>query len=113
MTGFSDDGMAGSLVRHGSVADTDELQALVDEGRALLDASALQFTYDPNPRLAELRGRFADLQRAAGQFADLAGAHARTVARTADDYVRQRPWAATGQALAIGFVIGWMLSDRR
>ena len=113
MTGFSDDGVAGSPARRATVTDTDELQALVDEGRALLDAPSMQWTYEPNRGTAELRERFADLQKAAAQFADLAGVRARSVARTADDYVRQRPWAATMEALALGFVIGWILSDRR
>jgi ElaB/YqjD/DUF883 family membrane-anchored ribosome-binding protein len=113
MTGFSDDGTAGLSSRRTSVADNDELEALVAEGRALLDAPAMQWTYEPNPGLAELRGRFADLQKAAAQFAELAGVQARSVARTADDYVRQRPWVATMEALALGFVIGWILSDRR
>ena len=113
MTGFSDDGVAGSLSRRASVANTDELQALVDEGRALLDAPAMQWTYEPNRGLGELRGRFADVQKAAGQFADLASVQVRSIARTADDHVRQRPWAATLEALVLGFVIGWILSDRR
>jgi ElaB/YqjD/DUF883 family membrane-anchored ribosome-binding protein len=113
MTGFSDDGVDVPQARRASVADSDELQALVDEGRALLEASAMQWTYEPNRGLGELRGRFADLQKAAGQFADLAGVQARSVARTADDYVRQRPWAAAVEALALGFVIGWILSDHR
>jgi ElaB/YqjD/DUF883 family membrane-anchored ribosome-binding protein len=113
MTGFSDDGPAGLPSRRANVADTDELQALVDEGRALLDAPAMQWTYEPTPGLAELRGRFVALQKAASQFADLAGVQVRSAARTADDYVRERPWVATMEALALGFVIGWMLSDRR
>ena len=113
MTGFSDDGVAGLPLRRASVADKDELQALVDEGRALLDASASQWTYEPDRGLGDLHGRFADLRKAAGQFADVAGVQARSVAQTADDYVRQRPWVAAVEALAFGFAIGWILSDRR
>ena len=48
MTGFSDDGVEVPQARRASVADSDELQALVDEGRALLEASAMQWTYEPN-----------------------------------------------------------------
>ena len=112
MTGFSDGGTTLPLRRPG-VADTDELQALVAEGRALLDASRTQWTYAPDHGLAALRGRFVDLRKAAGEFADAAGLQARSVARTADDHVRRRPWVAAAEALAFGFVIGWMLSDRR
>jgi ElaB/YqjD/DUF883 family membrane-anchored ribosome-binding protein len=98
--------------RVAGTAHATPLQALVDEGRLLLNASADPSAYELDTTMSQLRSRFADLQSAAAGFADVAGAQGQRIYDAADSHVRQRPWAATLEALAIGFVVGWLVAER-
>jgi ElaB/YqjD/DUF883 family membrane-anchored ribosome-binding protein len=113
MTDIDAQGVLRRRVRAHRDGDTVQLQALVDEGRALLNASADPSAYELDRSFTELRGRFIALQSAATQFADLLGGQGQQILRVADDHVRARPWSATAQALALGFVVGWLVGERR
>lgn len=93
--------------------DTAQLQALVDESRVLMNASADPAAYQLGDSFVALRGRFDALQDAATQLVDIVGGHGQQVVRAADDYVSARPWTAAAQALALGFIVGWLIAERR
>lgn len=73
-------------------------------------------TRNGGDQLNAARDRFASQVRSArrelDQIQDTAIYRARRAARTADQTVRDHPYATLGTVAAVGLVVGWLLSRR-
>ena len=89
-----------------------ELEKLVSDLRGLLANRDL----DSLPEIKVLRQRMDDglhkVRDAAVQTAQDAAEQAREAARMADRYAHDEPWRVAGAALAIGAVVGFLLTRR-
>ena len=89
-----------------------ELEKLVSDLRGLLANRNL----DSVPEIKILRQRLDDgmhtVRDAAVQAAQDAARQAKEAARMADRYAHDEPWRVAGAALAIGAVVGFLLTRR-
>ena len=89
-----------------------ELEKLVSDLRGLLANKDL----DAVPEIKLLRQRLDDgmhnVRDAAVQAAQDAARQAKEAARMADRYAHDEPWRVAGAALAIGAVVGFLLTRR-
>ena len=89
-----------------------ELEKLVSDLRGLLANRDL----DSVPQIKILRQRLDDgmhtVRDAAVQAAQDAARQAKEAARMADRYAHDEPWRVAGAALAIGAVVGFLLTRR-
>ena len=85
----------------------EDLSTLLNDVSDLLASKAKE-----EPRLKQAK-EFVDngISRVRGAASDAVD-YSRDVARGADDYVHDSPWQVVGGALAIGVVIGMLLSRR-
>lgn len=85
----------------------DELSTLLRDVSDLLVTQAKD-----EPRLKQAKELVDNgLNLARGAAADAVD-YSRDIARGADDYVRESPWQVVGGALAVGVVLGMLLSRR-
>jgi len=90
----------------------EELQAVVRDAEALLDATAAQ----TGERIASVRARAEEtVQQAKAHLADtqdelLQGA--RDAAAATESYIKKNPWQTVGLAAGVGLVIGLLLRRR-
>ena len=89
-----------------------ELEKLVSDLRGLLANRDL----DSVPQIKILRQRLDDgmytVRDAAVQTAQDAAQQAKEAARMADRYAHDEPWRVAGAALALGAIVGFMLTRR-
>jgi ElaB/YqjD/DUF883 family membrane-anchored ribosome-binding protein len=89
-----------------------DLQTVVDDAEALLQATAAQ----TGERVDGIRVRAQEsLKRAKSRLMEAEGEtleHAREAAATADEYVRENPWQAVGVAAGVGILLGLLISRR-
>ncbi|NMM76568.1 hypothetical protein B2J86_00340 [Acidovorax sp. SRB_14] len=89
-----------------------ELEKLVSDLRGLLSSRDL----DSIPQIKLLRQRMDDgmhnVRDAAVEAAQEAARQAKEAARAADRYAHDEPWRVAGAALAVGALVGFLLSRR-
>ncbi|GAB3365946.1 MULTISPECIES: DUF883 domain-containing protein [Giesbergeria] len=89
-----------------------ELEKLVADLRGLISSKDL----DNVPEIKILRQRLDDgmhnVRDAAVHAAQEAARQAKDAARAADRYAHDEPWRVAGAALAVGAVVGFLLSRR-
>lgn len=89
-----------------------DLQAVVEDAEALLQATASQ----TGDKIDHIRSRAkASLNQARSRLAtveDEALEQVREAAQTADEYVRANPWQAVGAAAGLGLLLGLLISRR-
>ncbi len=89
-----------------------DLQTVVDDAEALLQATAAQ----TGERVDGIRARAqASLKQAKTRLLeaeDEALEQVRAAAATADEYVHENPWQAVGVAAGVGLLLGLLLSRR-
>ncbi len=89
-----------------------ELEKLVSDLRGLLSSRDL----DSIPQIKVLRQRMDDgmhsVRDAAVDAAQEAARQAKEAARAADRYAHDEPWRVAGAALAVGALVGFLLSRR-
>lgn len=89
-----------------------ELEKLVADLRGIISSKDL----DNVPEIKILRQRLDDgmhnVRDAAVHAAQEAARQAKDAARAADRYAHDEPWRVAGAALAVGAVVGFLLSRR-
>ncbi len=89
-----------------------ELEKLVTDLRSMISNKDL----DNVPEIKALRQRLDDgmhnVRDAAVHAAQEAARQAKDAARAADRYAHDEPWRVAGAALAVGAVVGFLLSRR-
>jgi ElaB/YqjD/DUF883 family membrane-anchored ribosome-binding protein len=89
-----------------------ELERLVTDLRSMISSKDL----DNVPEIKALRQRLDDgmhnVRDAAVHAAQEAARQAKDAARAADRYAHDEPWRVAGAALAVGAVVGFVLSRR-
>ena len=89
-----------------------DLRLVMEDAEALLNATAGQ----AGEKVSEVRAKAEDSIRAAREALAEAGDEAlertREAVASADEYVRENPWAAVGIAAGIGLVVGLLLSRK-
>src|SRR5579862_8685845 len=91
-----------------SSADCCHLTTLVDEARALLEATAGVAGETVGAARKRLAAAIEGSRHAAHQVADKAVAGAKAT----DALVREHPWQAVGVAVGVGALIGFLCSQR-
>ena len=90
----------------------DEMEKLVSDLRSLLSSRSL----DSVPEIKVLRQRLDDgvhsVREATVQAAQDAARQARDAAQAADQYAHDEPWRVASAALAVGALVGFLLSRR-
>ena len=89
-----------------------ELEKLVSDLRGLLASKNL----DSLPEIKQLRQRLDDgvqsARESAVRAAQDAARQAKDAAQAADRYAHDEPWRVAGAALAVGALVGFLLSRR-
>lgn len=89
-----------------------DLQAVIEDAEALLQATAAQ----TGERVEGIRARaHASLKQARSRLVeaeDQALEQVRAAAATTDEYVHENPWQAVGVAAGVGLLLGLLLSRR-
>jgi ElaB/YqjD/DUF883 family membrane-anchored ribosome-binding protein len=91
-----------------STSESSHLDRLVDEARALLEATAGVAGETVGAARKRLAAAIESSKRAAHQVADKAVAGAKAT----DTLVREHPWQAVGIAVGVGALIGFLCSHR-
>ena len=85
-----------------------DLEQLLGDLRELLSSQAPE----AESAVSQLRQRLADGVGWARATSAQAIEQSKVLAQQADDYVNDSPWRAVGGALAVGALLGFMLSKR-
>lgn len=89
-----------------------DLQSVVDDAEALLQATAAQ----TGERVDGVRARAREsLKQARSRLVEVQGEtleHVREAAESADEYVRENPWQVVGVAAGVGLLLGLLISRR-
>ena len=89
-----------------------DLQAVVEDAEALLQATAAQ----TGERVDGIRARAREsLQQARSRLGEVKGEALEQVqeaAASADEYVRENPWQVVGVAAGVGLLLGLLISRR-
>jgi ElaB/YqjD/DUF883 family membrane-anchored ribosome-binding protein len=89
-----------------------DLQTVVDDAEALLQATAAQ----TGERVDGIRARAREsLKQAKSRLQEAEGEaleQVREAAATADEYVHENPWQAVGVAAGVGLLLGLLISRR-
>ena len=93
--------------------NTTELENLVTDVQGLLSSAEL----DAVPQIKALRKKIDEslcvVRETAVDAAQEAARRAREAASTANTYAHDEPWQVAGGALAVGVLLGFLLSRRR
>jgi ElaB/YqjD/DUF883 family membrane-anchored ribosome-binding protein len=84
------------------IADAEEVLRITADQAS---AGVAELRVRMQERLHQARGRLHELQ-------ETAVARARAASHATDDYVHEHPWKAAGTAMAVGMVIGLLISRR-
>lgn len=87
----------------------DEFNELLTDAEALLQATATQ----SGEKVVELRNKIGESIRVAkegiNELESVVLHQTKAAAKATDTYVHENPWQSVGVAMAVGFIIGWLV----